>query len=570
MFISIQKLIVILLFDILCLAVVYLYARQRIQACIKKYEEQKDKNLDLQENYVRLSGEKLKTELSYNKKIKEIEDFKQRTAQKIKYLQETNEDLEKKLENFERLKKQDDDFQKVYNLIMRGENVFITGGAGTGKSYILRHLKEFIPDLKNNVTSTTGISAINIEGVTINSWAKFKINLSYDKLYNKKDEDVKKEIYELATRSARYTKKAQKDKISKTKILAVDEISMLSDYSFMFLDYYFQILRGQKRPFGGIQMVLIGDFCQLPPVITDKNPNDKSLHYAFLSESWQNLNLKYVLLKTFHRQEKDIRFAKCLNDLRLGKNIEFAESYLSDCIINYKDDNRDLIHVYSTNKGANNHNLSCLDNVPTERKDLFSENYFVKPREQDGQISYNIEKNKQVHSSDFIRNGEDKIEKETKAPDVLSVKIGCKVMVTKNLDVEKGIANGSMGYVTDISDSIIYVDFAHIKNYPVPKEDFVFYDKFQQKYILRRQFPLILAYAITIHKSQGLTFEDGVVVAINNENLMNAGQAYVALSRVGTKDKLHILNNFPKEKILVDNDVVNFYENLTDMNTKLP
>ena len=142
MFISIQKLIVILLFDILCLAVVYLYARQRIQACIKKYEEQKDKNLDLQENYVRLCDEKLKTELSYNKKIKEIEDLKQRTTQKIKYLQETNEDLEKKLENFERLKKQDDDFQKVYNLIMRGENVFIPGGAGTGKSYILNKLKE--------------------------------------------------------------------------------------------------------------------------------------------------------------------------------------------------------------------------------------------------------------------------------------------------------------------------------------------------------------------------------------------------------------------------------------------
>lgn len=486
-----------------------------------------------------------------------IEKTKIQNDKKIAYLQNVNNELENNLENLERLKKQDNDFQKVYNLIKKGENVFITGGAGTGKSYILKHLKDFIPELKNNITSTTGVSAINIEGVTINSWAKFKVNFNYNELYLK--ENIENEIFKQATKSAKYAKKEHKEKIKKTTMLAIDEISMLSDYTFMFLDYYFQIIRGTVAPFGGIQMVIIGDFCQLPPVIKEKNTNDNSRHYAFLSESWKNLNLKYVLLQTFHRQEKDIKFAKCLNDLRLGKNIEFAESYLSECIINDVNIEPNLIQVYQTNKDANNYNLSCLNIISSEKQTLFSDNYFVRPQEKDGQTLYKIETDKLVPLQDYICNGEDRIEKDTKAPNMLTIKIGCKVMVTKNIDVEKGIANGTIGYVCAISETLICVDFANIKNYPLKKEDFIFYDKYRQQYILRRQFPLILAYAITIHKSQGLTFDDGVVVNIKDEKIINSGQAYVALSRVRTKDKLHILKKFPTNKIVVDKDVVNFY-----------
>lgn len=448
---------------------------------------------------------------------------------------------------------------------MQGENVFITGGAGTGKSYILRQLREFVPELKNNITSTTGVSAINIEGVTINSWARFLFNFDYKQMKSK--DDIENEISERAEKSARYTKKEQKEKIQKTKILAIDEISMLSDVTFRFLDLYLQSVRGSEQPFGGIQMVIIGDFCQLPPVTKDKNINDKSLHYAFLSESWKNLNLKCVLLKTFHRQEKDIEFAKCLDDLRFGKNVKFAEKYFSDCIVKDTKFNNKIIHVYQTNKDVRTHNEECLNRLKTYGRTLNAENYFATPYENvKGEIDYITDKTKEVKEEDYLnkKNGEDEIENDTKAANELKLKNGCKVMVIKNIGVENGIANGTIGYVSSIYDDCIFVNFESRENYQIKKEDFIYYDKYKKIYFKRRQFPLMLAYAITIHKAQGLTFDEGVVVNIKNDNHISAGQTYVALSRVRTKDKLHILNKFPTDKIIVDNDVVKFYETIAE------
>lgn len=338
-------------------------------------------------------------------------------------------ELEKQLEESERRGKQDNDFRTVCNLIEQNKNVFITGGAGTGKSYILQHLKDFFPELKNNITSTTGISAINIEGVTIYSWGKFCPKFDYIKFYEYKEDERDNEIREMAQKAARYAKKDIKEKIKKTKMLAIDEISMLSDYTFRFLDFYLQLIRGSTKAFGGIQMVLIGDFCQLPPVIKNKNENDKSSHYAFLSESWKNLDLKNVLLETVHRQKKDIEFAKYLNSLRFGENLNEAKKYLSDCITNDTDSKQDIIRICSVNKRADDYNENCLNNLPAEKKEFPSENYFVEPKEENGQIIYERIKDKEVTSKDYICGTSDRIEEDTKALDKLEIKVGCKVMV---------------------------------------------------------------------------------------------------------------------------------------------
>ena len=486
---------------------------------------------------------------------------------KIECLNRNIDKLNSELEKSQRLLKQDNDFNKVYNFIKQGKSVFITGGAGTGKSYILQQLKEYIPELKNNITSTTGISAININGATIHSWAGLgKIDFDYDKLYSK--EKREKQINDKAENLARYAKKNIKEKIRETKMIAIDEISMLSDDLFRLLDLYFQKIRNSILPFGGIQMILIGDFCQLPPVINkdDKSP-DLSLHYAFFSESWENLNLTIISLKTFHRQKKDKEFAQHLNNLRLGKNIDEAEKFLSDCIIYKNNDDKNVIHVYQSNNEVKNHNNACLKQI---EKDYFTKDardYFVQPVENDGQINYEVIKDRTVKETDYIYNGEDQIEKDTKSAKNLTLKICCKVMVIKNLDVEKGIANGSIGYISAVENDLIYVDFENIKNYPIKREEFIYYNKYKKEYIMRRQFPLMLAYAITIHKSQGLTV-DKIVVDINKTSplYISPGQVYVAFSRVRTKEGLKILKAFPKDKIKTDSDVRSFYEK-NELNT---
>ena len=559
MYISSEFLVVVAF----CVTIVFaIFIKANMQQKEEFQEKIKDSNLQFQK--IRKEYERVCYQKDDVKKQNEaLNNENEKLKKEINYYKLKNEKLEKELEKFERLKKQDDDFHKVYDLIQQGKNVFITGGAGTGKSYILQHLKEFIPELKGNITSTTGVSSINIEGVTINSWAKFLFKFDYSKLRNKND--IENEILERAEKSARFTRKRQKDKIKKTKILAIDEISMLSDVTFRFLDLYLQYVRGTEQPFGGIQMVIIGDFCQLPPVTKNKNINDKSLHYAFLSESWKKLNLEYVVLKTFHRQEKDIKFAQCLNDIRLGCNFDKAEKMLSDCIVKESQINDEIVRVYQTNNAVRTHNEKCLNKLKTAIKIIPAENYFVEPHEDDnGQINYKIDNTKNVTEKDYSTLNEkgkiqDNIEKNTKSVQELKLKVNCKVMIIKNIDVDKGIANGTIGTATDIQNDIIYVDFGEIKSYPVCKEGFVYYNEYKKTYIMRKQFPLVLAYAITTHKSQGLTLEQAVV---DISDCWEAGQAYVALSRVKTKDKLYILNKFSNDSIIADKDVIEFYKTL--------
>ena len=184
----------------------------------------------------------------------------------------------------------------ITNLINNHRNIFITGGAGTGKSYLLQQIKKQYPSLI--LTSTTGVSAININGQTIHSWsgigiANQTINTTVNKIKNNK---------------------VTYKQIVMCEMLAIDEISMLDSETMKYIDTVLRKVREKNLPFGGIQTILIGDFFQLPPV----KKNLKDSDFCFNSQTWKELNLAPVVLKEVKRQT-DKEFINMLNNLREGK-----------------------------------------------------------------------------------------------------------------------------------------------------------------------------------------------------------------------------------------------------------
>ena len=181
-------------------------------------------------------------------------------------------------------KEEDETYLKILTLLENGENVFLTGFAGTGKSYILNKLKEYFKK-KLTITSTTGIAAVNVKGQTLHSWAG--VGLCRNTVYNT--------VEKIKKRPTQYRQ------IMNCKILAVDEISMLNIEAFEYINEVLREVRECNDPFGGIQVFFIGDFFQLPPV----EKEGEIRHYCFDSPVWDKLGLKNVVLKKNYRQNEE-------------------------------------------------------------------------------------------------------------------------------------------------------------------------------------------------------------------------------------------------------------------------
>jgi ATP-dependent DNA helicase PIF1 len=409
--------------------------------------------------------------------------------------------------------------QNAMNLIMSGKNVLITAQAGTGKTYIIQMLPSYIKKRRIAYTSMTGISASYIGGTTIHSWSGLGL---YD--HTKKPEFYINKI----KNNWRVSKR-----ICNTDILLVDEVSMMPYSMISVLDMVLKVVRCNSKPFGGIQLVLLGDWCQLPPI----NYEDDKHKYAFQNPLWDSIFTKdnTVVLKQIMRQDNR-EFQDILNGIRMGKLQEKDISILSSRLV--KDIPNNITRLFPVKKDIEILNKAKLDEL------------------EGNEYTYNAKLCVKINSMEIS------FPKDSLISEKLILKEGALVMFNRNIYLDNEsknfIPNGRTGTVIDFTKD----------NLPIIK--YFDNDNKERKYICSTvtwdfelfsisQLPLILGWNISIHKSQGMTL-DTVAIDVGS-NIFEYGQFYVAISRCRTLEGLYLLNFDPK-KILCDKTVLNYYEKL--------
>ena len=409
-------------------------------------------------------------------------------------------------------KKQQEAIQSMIN----GDNVFITGGGGVGKSFIIQY---FVEMQKNNkviaTTSTTGISAILIGGVTIHSYLGIGLGT--------RDVD---EMIAFIRKCSFY-----RERWRKINILIIDEISMLSPDLFDKLNIIGQTIRYSTRPFGGIQVIVSGDFCQLPCVKNDK--------FCFEAQSWNTVISKTFYLTEIVRQ-KDTEFQHCLNEIRLG---------------NITDDIKKIINKRQHIKFKKVHGIKPTKLYPLNSSvDYINNSEIKKLSGKNGEIyEYQLEYEKTTRK----KVNKEKLIKSCIANETLELTDQCQVMLIYNLDFENGLVNGSRGVITRFEDDLPVVKFMNGIEKVI---DYHTWEIKEDDKIIANisQIPLKVAYAFSIHKSQGSTIDYAI---IDLDNIFEYGMAYVALSRVKSLDGLSI-TNINWDNICCHPKAIEFYDKL--------
>lgn len=512
----------------------------------------------LQWFYMYYSSEKPTTEIKFDPQI-----VTENAAEPLENKQastETQNGIQKTIENTQGATEKvnfaqdttisnNEDFESIKKLLDKGHNIFVTGEAGTGKSYILNKLKAHYKE-KLDITSTTGMSAIDLNGQTINSWAGIGRGVTDEHIkngtVNKLIEDT---VYKILNKEILYAK------LKSAQMLAIDEISMMNDRNFDFINEVLKRIRNNPKPFGGIRVLLFGDFFQLPPADLGKNNAD----FCFNSATWEDLDIKPVILKKNYRQQNDPIFINALKQIRMGnkeaENIQIFEQRETDSQ-NVEHDG--ILHIFTKNQNADAYNLKCFGQLTAESRTYDSYETLYRYDKKGVCVD-------EIYIDSFSYKGLDTDEQnmlktfrnDCKAPEKLVLKIGARVMLVKNVDLNLGLANGSMGTVEKMYDDSIEVLFDNGRRYAVSRCEFVYQENSLDK-IRRMQYPLRLAYGITIHKSQGMTLEK---IFVDLAEVFDYGQVYVALSRAKELSGL-MINNYNSKAIATNPIVVDFYKQI--------
>lgn len=443
------------------------------------------------------------------------EDIKLLFDLRLKHIEDKSSDI--KLTKHGLSEKQ----QLAYDLVLTGKNVFITSQAGAGKSFLIKLIYAKYQDVKHiAITSTTGTSAILINGVTLHSYLGIGLgNSDVSSLYL-----MIQKRYNILRR--------WKD----LEILIIDEISMLSPILFDKLENLARVIRRNTKPFGGIQLVLSGDYCQLPVV-------GESDSFCFDAESW-NACVDNIVYLTENFRQDDIIFKNCLNEIRLG-NMSKETIDILKSRSNIKLTNEFGIlptKIYSLNKDVNAQN-------DKELQKLFSKNDNLQFYEYE--LEYEVLKK-------GLRNIDDIIYKACNCPFSLQLCVGAQVMLLYNLDIESKLVNGSRGIIIGFENDLPRVKFINGITMIIDYKTWTLEEN-GTTILQWTQIPLKVAFAVSCHKVQGITID---YAEVDLSNIFEYSQAYVALSRVRSLEGLSI-KNFNIQCFKVNPRALDFYKNLS-------
>jgi len=396
---------------------------------------------------------------------------------------------------------------EALDILMMGKNVFLTGQAGSGKTFLINRYVRFLKKNKVGVaiTASTGIAATHLGGITIHSWSGIGI----------------KKVLTDAEITKLNSNERVRDRVNAAKVLIIDEVSMLHSYRLDTINKICKVLRHSELPFGGLQVIFCGDFFQLPPI---KDEGEEKSSFAYKAAAWGALNLSVCYIREQHRQW-DEDYLRILNDIRTSSLEESTFEKLATRL------NAKLTEgIVPTKLYSHNVDVDAINNLELSKIDGPNHIYEMQTKGKKELVAA--------------------LKKGCLAPEALTIKKGAVVMFVKN-NPAKGYINGTLGKVIDFDKDA----YPHVTTYAgreIVAAPGTWTVEENDKILAEiSQIPLRLAWAITIHKSQGMSLD---AAEVDLSKSFSYGMGYVALSRLRSLEGLRLLG-INQMAFLVDKEI---------------